>query len=118
MSNADRPTVSIASAEDSSTEKAYEALILTRVHHVAIAHGTIMCLAFVICFPAGSVLIRLGHFRGVVYVHAGLQIFAYVMALAGMGMGVWLANAPTLVGEKSRVASTSQFPIYPRIRQD
>lgn len=106
MRIADRPTVTIASAEESSAEAAYIALIpfLTHVRHVAIAHGTIMCLAFALCFPAGSILIRLGHFKGVVYVHAGVQLFAYMMALGGMGMGVWLANAPKLVGEKTRVA--------------
>lgn len=116
MGTADQPTGTIASAENSSTEKSYDALIpfLTKVHHVAIAHGTIMCLAFVIFFPAGSFLIRLGHFKGVVYVHAGIQIFAYLMALAGMGMGVWLAHAPTEVGMPSRVPHAPQSPFSPK----
>lgn len=71
------------------------------VHHVTIAHGTIMCLAFVVFFPAGSLLIRLGHFKGALYVHAGIQFFAYMMALAGMGMGVYIANSPTRAGGPS-----------------
>ena len=76
---------------------------LERVDRATIAHGTIMCLAFVIFFPSGSLLIRLGHFKGVVYVHAGIQMFAYAMALAGLGLGVYVANAPTKVGRPSQV---------------
>lgn len=76
--------------------------VLKHLSHVTIAHGTIMCLAFVIFFPTGSLLIRLGHFKGVVYVHAGIQMFAYMMSLAGMGMGVYLANAPKKFGRPTQ----------------
>ncbi|KAM0802059.1 hypothetical protein BDR22DRAFT_844817 [Usnea florida] len=76
---------------------------LERVDRATIAHGTIMCLAFVIFFPSGSLLIRLGHFKGVVYVHAGIQMFAYAMALTGLGLGVYVANAPTKVGRPSQI---------------
>ena len=76
---------------------------LERVDRATIAHGSIMCLAFVIFFPSGSLLIRLGHFKGVVYVHAAIQMFAYAMALAGLGLGVYVANAPTKVGMPSQV---------------
>ena len=75
-----------------------------RVNHATIAHGTIMCLAFVIFFPSGSLLIRLGRFKGVVYAHAGIQMFAYAMALAGLGLGVYVAHAPTKVGRPSKVS--------------
>ena len=58
-----------------------------------------MCLAFVIFFPLGAFVIRLGgRSKGVVYVHAGIQMFAYVMALTGLGLGVYVANAPTTLG--------------------
>ena len=68
-----------------------------------------MCLAFVVFFPAGSLLIRLGHFKGALYVHAGIQFFAYMMALAGMGMGVYVANSPTRAGEPSWVSYASRL---------
>ena len=81
---------------------------LQRVSRATIAHGTIMCLAFVIFFPLGSFVIRLGHFKGVVYVHAGIQMFAYIMALAGMGLGIYVAHAPTKVGRPSLVLDPLQ----------
>ena len=80
--------------------------LLKHLNHVTIAHGTIMCLAFVIFFPAGSFIIRLGHFKGVVYVHVGIQMFAYIMSMAGMGLGVYLANAPKKFGRPTQVSTT------------
>ena len=71
---------------------------LNRVNKATIAHGTLMCLAFVVFFPLGSSVIRLGSFKGVIYVHAGIQIFAYFLALAGMGLGVYVAHAPATLG--------------------
>ena len=76
---------------------------LQRVSRATIAHGTIMSLAFVIFFPAGSFVIRLGKFKGTVYVHAGIQMFAYMMALAGLGLGAYVAHAPTKVGRPNQV---------------
>ena len=50
-----------------------------------IAHGTIMGLAFALLFPSGSIMIRLLSFTGLVWVHAGVQMLAYALAIAGMG---------------------------------
>lgn len=71
-------------------------LFLKRVNHATVAHGTIKCLAFAIFFPAGSFVIRFGHFGAAVYVHATIQMFAYIVALTGMGLGIYtyVANAP------------------------
>lgn len=54
-------------------------------------HGILMGLAFVIFFPLGGLVIRLLSCRSLVWIHAGSQIFAYSLALAGFGIGVWLA---------------------------
>ena len=91
---------------------------LERVNRATIAHGTIMCLAFVIFFPSGSLLIRLGHFKGVVYLHAGIQMFAYMMALAGLGLGVYVANAPTKLGYPSQVFIILQRMLSPGSLQE
>lgn len=50
-----------------------------------------MGLAFAVLFPFGSTILRLFRFKGVVWIHGGWQLFAYVIALAGFGLGVWLA---------------------------
>lgn len=112
MRNVDQPTATLASAQgwgggaSDAGEGADEAAIISFFHGVnnaTIAHGVLMCLAFVILFPAGSFLLRLAHFKGLVYVHAGIQMFAYMMALAGMGLGVYAANSPTRIGAPSQV---------------
>lgn len=57
-----------------------------------VAHGVLAALAFVIFFPVGSILIRLGSFRGLWIVHGLFQLFAYVVYLAAFGIGVWMIN--------------------------
>ncbi|KAF2873974.1 hypothetical protein BDV95DRAFT_317660 [Massariosphaeria phaeospora] len=57
-----------------------------------IAHGVLAALAFVVFFPLGSILIRLGSFRGAWIVHASFQIFAYTLYIAAFGIGIWLVN--------------------------
>lgn len=56
-----------------------------------ITHGTIMGFAFAFLFPLGAIIIRTLSFRGLVWVHAALQILAYTLALAGLGLGVYIA---------------------------
>jgi hypothetical protein len=57
------------------------------------AHGIVMGLAFVIFFPLGALTIRVLTFTGSIWVHASAQIFAFLLAIAGMGMGIWqIAN--------------------------
>jgi len=60
-----------------------------------IAHGMVMGLTFALLFPSGALLIRLFSFKGLVWVHAGFQIFAYALALVGLGLGVFIAVWPS-----------------------
>jgi len=59
-----------------------------------ITHGTIMGLAFAFLFPLGAIIIRVLSFRGLVWVHAGIQAFAYMLALVGLGLGIYIAIYP------------------------
>jgi hypothetical protein len=59
---------------------------------VLIAHGVLASLAFVLLFPIGSILIRLGSFRGAWLVHGLFQLFAYLVYIAAFGIGVWMVN--------------------------
>ena len=63
-------------------------------HTATIAHGTIMGLAFVIFLPLGAILIRVASFRGLVWVHAVIQSFAYALALVGLGLGLYITVYP------------------------
>lgn len=55
-------------------------------------HGIVMCLAFIVGFPFGAFLIRLASFRGLVWVHAGVQLLSYLAAIIGLGLGLYIAN--------------------------
>lgn len=55
-------------------------------------HGVLAALAFVIFFPVGSILIRIGSFPGLWIVHGLFQLFAYVVYLAAFGIGIWMIN--------------------------
>lgn len=58
-----------------------------------IAHGVLAALAFVIFFPLGSILIRLGSFPGLWLIHGLFQLFAYAVYLAAFGIGIWMINS-------------------------
>lgn len=57
-----------------------------------IAHGVLASLAFVILFPAGAIAIRLASFPGVLWLHAAFQVLAYLVYIAGFGLGVYMAT--------------------------
>ncbi|KAF2828052.1 hypothetical protein CC86DRAFT_405074 [Ophiobolus disseminans] len=57
-----------------------------------IAHGVLAALAFVLLFPVGAIMIRLGSFRGVWLVHGIFQLFAYIVYIVAFGLGVWMVN--------------------------
>ena len=61
-------------------------------HRIVIVHATLMGAAFVLFMPLGVFLIRLTSFKGLVWAHAGIQVFAYLVALAAFGLGAWLAT--------------------------
>ena len=60
-------------------------------NRVVIAHGICMGLVFAVFFPFGGSILRSLNFRGLVWFHAGWQLFSYAIALAGLGMGIWIA---------------------------
>ena len=51
-----------------------------------------MGAAFVLFMPLGVFLIHLASFRAAIWVHAAIQIFAYLAALAAFGLGAWMAT--------------------------
>ena len=53
-------------------------------------HGVFMAGVFIVGFPLGAFLIRLCSFRGLVWIHAGLQLLSYFGALIGLALGVYV----------------------------
>ncbi|KAI4132040.1 MAG: hypothetical protein LQ347_002717 [Umbilicaria vellea] len=65
---------------------------LVKQNRVAAAHGVVMGLAFLILFPLGAMAMRIPGLKGAFGVHIGTQLFAYITAIIGLGLGIWLAN--------------------------
>ena len=61
------------------------------VNMVIMAHAVLAPVAFVLLFPMGAMIIRLLSFKGVVWLHAGWMVTTYMIVLAALGMGVWIA---------------------------
>jgi hypothetical protein len=57
-----------------------------------LAHGILASLAFVLLFPIGAILIRLGSFRGAWLIHGIFQLVAYIVYTAAFGLGVWMVQ--------------------------
>lgn len=73
--------------------------VLKHQQRVMTAHGICMAVAFAFMLPFGSALLRLLTFRSTWIIHGAWNTTAYVVALAGFGMGVWLAHARRLVSD-------------------
>ena len=55
-----------------------------------IAHGTLMGISFVLIFPLGGIVVRVLDTPIVGAIHGAMQGLGYVMAIAGVGLGIWL----------------------------
>jgi hypothetical protein len=55
------------------------------------AHGILACIAWVIFFPLGAIVLRLLNNPKAWLVHACIMVFAYSMFVTSAGMGIWMA---------------------------
>ena len=81
-------------ASDEASDEASDGDVAI-ANRAIIAHGTIMAFTFVIVFPLGALLIRFASVKGLVWVHAAVQGFGYILAFTGLGLGVYIAIVPT-----------------------
>ncbi|KAK7703709.1 hypothetical protein SLS57_010816 [Botryosphaeria dothidea] len=65
---------------------------MQRARRMQTAHAVLACLAMVIFFPAGAISIRTFSFPGLVWFHGGLQVFAYAMFTAAVGLGIYIGQ--------------------------
>ncbi|QSZ36018.1 hypothetical protein DSL72_007142 [Monilinia vaccinii-corymbosi] len=78
-------------ASDASTGRSHSDRVL-------IAHAVLASLAYVILFPSGAIAIRTFSFPNLLWLHAGWMVAAYMMVLASLGMGVWIARSYDALG--------------------
>jgi len=80
-------------------------------NRMSVAHGILMGITFAVLFPLGAIVMRVFSFRGLVWFHAGWQAVAYAIALAGLGLGVWVAVNTQQVSDLSHeyISETNHF---------
>lgn len=85
-------SVSNSQSEDDSEGDSSSDTASTAPSNAAVAaHGLLAAIAFLILFPTGAVLVRIPGLSP--WVHAGMQIFAYVCFVAAAGLGIYLATS-------------------------
>lgn len=65
-------------------------------------------------FPVGGIVIRLASFRGLWLVHGLFQIFAYLLYIAGAGIGLWVRkhstfDLPPLITSNQMISARRQL---------
>jgi Cytochrome domain of cellobiose dehydrogenase/Domain of unknown function (DUF2427) len=92
------PSSSGGSSSSSSSSSSSDSMLPTMLT----AHGTLMGLSMVLLFPIGAMLRAFGTS---VWLHAGWQTVTYLIAISGMGCGIWIAlytelltNAHPIIG--------------------
>jgi hypothetical protein len=59
-------------------------------NHLVMIHGYLACFIFAVVFPSGGIMMRLLSFKGLLWAHAGLQLFGYLTYFGSAGLGIWL----------------------------
>jgi hypothetical protein len=66
---------------------------------ILLCHGILASVAFLVLFPAGAIVMRLGNFKGLVWIHAGIQVFAWVVFVVAFGLGLWYGKQGNYMSE-------------------
>lgn len=61
----------------------------TTRRNILLAHGVLASLAFLVFFPLGSIVMRVGGFNGVLQAHIATQILSWLLFIAAFGLGLW-----------------------------
>ncbi|KAF7955449.1 uncharacterized protein EAE97_000708 [Botrytis byssoidea] len=89
---------SVSTPSQTSSGASDAAIGPSDISRVTIAHGVLGSLAYVILLPSGAIAIRILNFRNLLWLHAGWMVGAYLIVLASLGMGVWIAHMSNLLG--------------------
>lgn len=79
------------------------------------AHGILACLAFVVLFPLGAVLVRVVPGRWSLHAHWAVQMLAWVLYVAAFALGVDLARGMRVPGGSGGFLSNPSISYHPII---
>ncbi|MCJ1453587.1 hypothetical protein MMC28_003934 [Mycoblastus sanguinarius] len=94
------PAVYAQDNAQDATDKDQNTVLGSHGKHVRTAHGVIMAVVFLCLKPAGAILLRVLEGKLAFRVHVGWQITAWLIAVTGVGLGVWLAKTMNRFGDK------------------
>lgn len=57
--------------------------------NILLVHGIFASVAFLVFFPIGAIIMRLGKFSNVVAVHVATQVFAWLLFITAFGLGLY-----------------------------
>lgn len=57
--------------------------------NILLAHGVLASLAFLVFFPVGAIIMRLGGFNSVLKVHVATQILSWLLFATAFGLGLY-----------------------------
>lgn len=57
--------------------------------NILLAHGVLASLAFLVFFPVGAIVMRLGKFNSVLKVHIATQILSWLLFITAFGLGLY-----------------------------
>ena len=78
-----------------------------------IAHATCLGFAFAFLMPLGAIVLRVARIHNLIWYHAAIMVVAYTLALAGLGLGVYIAIEPeNQVNGLSSLIFLSLSPLY------
>lgn len=61
----------------------------TMRRNILLVHGIFASLAFLVFFPVGAIILRLGKFNNVLKTHIAIQIFSWLVFITAFGLGLY-----------------------------
>ncbi|KAG9231309.1 integral membrane protein-like protein [Amylocarpus encephaloides] len=88
------PSPNSGSSSSGSSSGSSSVISVADPHKLKRPHGIVMGIAVTILFPTGAMFVRL---RGHPWIHAGIQLASLICMIAGLGLGVKLAQSTDLL---------------------
>ena len=83
--------ISGATTTPSSGDRDSNSSLSTSQDKILHIHASLAGIAFVALFPGGAILIRLAKFKAAIWIHAAMQVLAYIVFIVAAVLGIYLS---------------------------